>query len=865
MKKLLLMTLLTILMTAGIAAANEQYINKKQVSVQGKSEPFTEVKIFTNSSKNPIKKVMSNEDGMWLATDIPVQEGSNEIYAKAFDQYGNESKFSKRIKIIVDTDPPRILKLETDKDRYKAKEVIKINVLASEDTVSAVVVMPDGSMLELDKTGDKNFAGEWQVDEGVANGKYRLSLSITDRAGNMAQEYSGYLHITNAIGVLEIRSPSDNHILYDPAVMITGYAPDASTVVVNNKSRSEIPEDGNFSVEYQGLLPGRNQLRVTALHDNQSIFKDLNIVRLLTFPDIQEHPFRKEIEYLATLGRMQAYANTQYFRPQMPMSREEVIATLVQDLSAAYQVIDTGSGSFADIPDSYWAANDITIAAQNQLIIGYPDRSFKPKRTITRAEMATLIVRYANIPLVETVRTAQKDISSDYWARNYIAAFMTGGLMPPTWQGSFFHPGRPVSRAEFSYILARVPLVKKKIEALLGMPVKLPLYTNTNYYQFNPVYYDRVPIGTAADGLSDIQRAQLYQQEMQVPLKDQQYTYTIDNRAPPSPPPQDNYSQQQSVQTRPTQTKNAPRSIYSVEVFPKSIAAGDELNVILFLIENIENAYLKGIDQQKVTFKRSSDHKYSAVYQIPETTQSGSYFVDIFVEEKDGRLATLRSESFVVKSLTVAIKAQATGSVEQTSAPELDKPIPLRQPQLAPQSGVIYPEEFSNAAAAQDTSYTVTRVTAKSVSDGDQQTERFTASGYLTRGRMAELLGQNNYLQKAVVNGPVADDVGGSHPHAGYIKTAIITEKIPNLKPGKFKPADVVSRAYAAVVLCKTANIDSRMAIEAPFADVAADHWAADQIYTLKMFEIISGTDFRPTDKISEQEFLTWIKKVKKL
>ena len=77
------------------------------------------------------------------------------------------------------------------------------------------------------------------------------------------------------------------------------------------------------------------------------------------------------------------------FRPDRPITRAEFAA-----IAAKFsQVVYNGGNSFADTPESHWAARFISLAENQGWVNGYPDGTFKPDQRITRAEAIILINR----------------------------------------------------------------------------------------------------------------------------------------------------------------------------------------------------------------------------------------------------------------------------------------------------------------------------------------------------------------------------------------------------------------------------------------------------------------------------------------
>ncbi|MDI3299706.1 MAG: S-layer homology domain-containing protein, partial [Bacillota bacterium] len=53
---------------------------------------------------------------------------------------------------------------------------------------------------------------------------------------------------------------------------------------------------------------------------------------------------------------------------------------------------------FSDVGAGFWASEDIQAGASFGFMNGYPDGSFKPNATVTRAEFAAMLVRALGLP-----------------------------------------------------------------------------------------------------------------------------------------------------------------------------------------------------------------------------------------------------------------------------------------------------------------------------------------------------------------------------------------------------------------------------------------------------------------------------------
>ncbi len=112
--------------------------------------------------------------------------------------------------------------------------------------------------------------------------------------------------------------------------------------------------------------------------------------------------------------------------------------------------------AFDDVPPGFWAGCDINKLTENNIIAGYPDRTFKPNLPVSRAEMATLTVKGFNLlnSDVQSCSKSFKDVPKNFWASNMINKAVANGLMAG-YNDTLFKPNKPVTRAEAFTILAK--------------------------------------------------------------------------------------------------------------------------------------------------------------------------------------------------------------------------------------------------------------------------------------------------------------------------------------------------------------------------------------------------------------------------
>lgn len=187
---------------------------------------------------------------------------------------------------------------------------------------------------------------------------------------------------------------------------------------------------------------------------------------LKTFNDIPEGYWaKKPIEYLATLGIMGGYPD-QTFRPGGTLTRAELAALLVK--AKEFKVEGVKKSFFSDVRPMDWSAPYIDIAVRRKYVKGYPDGTFQPNQSITRAEAAAVFANFSGIYVKSKVKERVfPDVSKDHWASPAIAAGKQEGFFEYM-SGGNFSPNASLTRAEAAEILSKIPFIKEKIMKLIS-------------------------------------------------------------------------------------------------------------------------------------------------------------------------------------------------------------------------------------------------------------------------------------------------------------------------------------------------------------------------------------------------------------
>ncbi len=103
---------------------------------------------------------------------------------------------------------------------------------------------------------------------------------------------------------------------------------------------------------------------------------------------------------------------------------------------------------FPDVPNGYWASCEIDKLATNDVVVGYPDRMFKPSRNISRAEFATMLVKGFEKDMYSCApERLFSDVPTNHWANSAITVAVHQDLLKGYPNGTFM-PNHNVTRAE---------------------------------------------------------------------------------------------------------------------------------------------------------------------------------------------------------------------------------------------------------------------------------------------------------------------------------------------------------------------------------------------------------------------------------
>ncbi|QJD86294.1 putative Ig domain-containing protein [Cohnella herbarum] len=177
----------------------------------------------------------------------------------------------------------------------------------------------------------------------------------------------------------------------------------------------------------------------------------------VTFGDVRTHWSREAVEEMASKQIVSGVAAGK-FSPEGKVTRAQFATMLVRALGVSE--VEDGL-AFKDVDGGEWYASSVKAAAKAGLASGYSDGSFRPNQTISRVEMAVMLVNSLNY-LGEDIEGQALSLdaykvkdSVAGWARKAFAVMLAKGILTGQTDGQLA-PERSATRAEAVAVLQRL-------------------------------------------------------------------------------------------------------------------------------------------------------------------------------------------------------------------------------------------------------------------------------------------------------------------------------------------------------------------------------------------------------------------------
>jgi hypothetical protein len=128
------------------------------------------------------------------------------------------------------------------------------------------------------------------------------------------------------------------------------------------------------------------------------------------------------------------------------------VAPMVQTMMTPAPAVAQTTVSFSDVSSNYWARDFIVELARRDVIAGFPDGTFRPNDPVTRAQFAAMVRKAFDKANIRNPVNFS-DVASNYWAYNAIREAYAMGFLSG-YPGNVFRPGQNIPREQVLVSLA---------------------------------------------------------------------------------------------------------------------------------------------------------------------------------------------------------------------------------------------------------------------------------------------------------------------------------------------------------------------------------------------------------------------------
>ncbi|MBQ8524313.1 MAG: S-layer homology domain-containing protein [Clostridia bacterium] len=216
------------------------------------------------------------------------------------------------------------------------------------------------------------------------------------------------------------------------------------------------------------MLAGALLVTVSA---EESLYKDVKVKRWSY----------KDIMYVSEKGLMNGKSEG-IFAPAETMTRAMVV-TVFYRLAGSPAV--EYAATFTDVKANKWFTDAVIWASNNGIVNGTGDAKYEPMANVTREQLATIIMRYAQFAYIKTEKTVDITGYADYkrihdYAREAMAWANAEGLITGKTEDTLA-PREGATREQFAAILHRFDTAEFDYELVYNTPVYGQNYTAPEY------------------------------------------------------------------------------------------------------------------------------------------------------------------------------------------------------------------------------------------------------------------------------------------------------------------------------------------------------------------------------------------------
>jgi hypothetical protein len=235
----------------------------------------------------------------------------------------------------------------------------------------------------------------------------------------------------------------------------TGTSPATATLTATSSATATSTASGTSTATLTGVPTGTATATVTSTATGTGTATlppgATATAQPLPFTDVPvEYWAYGYIKWAYQQGIISGYADGT-FRPDHPVTRGQVAKMIV--LGAGWALtLPAGAPHFTDVPPGSTFYAYIEVAVGHGILGGYLDGTYRPALPVTRAQLTKLAVLARELPLVRPATPSFSDVPPDSWAYAYIETAAAHAIVGGYPDGTF-RPGASATRAQFCKIL----------------------------------------------------------------------------------------------------------------------------------------------------------------------------------------------------------------------------------------------------------------------------------------------------------------------------------------------------------------------------------------------------------------------------
>lgn len=173
--------------------------------------------------------------------------------------------------------------------------------------------------------------------------------------------------------------------------------------------------------------------------------------QILPFKDLgNDDPDLIYIAYISQKGIIKGFPDGTY-HPLEGLTRAQAAVMICK--AAGISTPSAETSRFTDVPADHWAVNCINAAEKAGYLSGFPDGSYRPETSLTRAQSISLVMRLCTQKEKATL-PALDDLDDGYWAAADLGTALALDMISLSKDGKYIYPDAEMSRGNLARALA---------------------------------------------------------------------------------------------------------------------------------------------------------------------------------------------------------------------------------------------------------------------------------------------------------------------------------------------------------------------------------------------------------------------------